>query len=79
MLRERGIELVSRLNKAHRKADFRKGTRLSKEDHLVYWRKPPSIRSLDWESYKAMPDALRFEKFVSISSNQDFVPRVLSW
>ena len=56
MLRERGIELVSRLNKAHRKADFRKGTRLSKEDHLVYWRKPPSIRSLDWESYKAMPD-----------------------
>ena len=47
---------MSRLNKAHRKADFRKGTRLGKEDHLVYWRKPPSIRSLDWESYKAMPD-----------------------
>ena len=28
MLKERGFELVSRLNKAHRKADFRKGKRL---------------------------------------------------
>jgi IS4 transposase len=58
MLRERGLELVSRLNKAHRKADFRKGTRLGKEDHLVCWRKPSSIRSLDWKTYKALPDDL---------------------
>lgn len=38
MLKERGFELVSRLNKAHRKADFRKKIRLSKEDHIVRWK-----------------------------------------
>lgn len=39
-LRERGIPVVSRLNKALRKADFRKGKRLGKDDHLVRWPKP---------------------------------------
>ena len=56
MLQERGIELVSRLNKAHRRADFRKGIRLGKEDHLVHWRKPTSIRSLDRKAYNALPE-----------------------
>src|SRR5204862_2393972 len=53
MLKERGIELVGRLNKAHRTADFRRGQRLGREDHIVQWRKPTSIRSLDWRSYQA--------------------------
>jgi hypothetical protein len=69
LLRERGLELVSRLNKAHRKADFRKGTRLGKEDHLVCWRKPSSIRSLDWKTYKALPDHLMIRE-VRIHVNQ---------
>jgi hypothetical protein len=56
MLQERGFELVSRLNKAHRKADFRKGTRLGKDDHIVRWRKPTSIRSVDRKTYHALPD-----------------------
>lgn len=56
MLQARGVELVSRLNKAHRKADFRRGQRLGDDDHLVRWFKPTSIRSLDWESYKALPE-----------------------
>ncbi|MBD3672536.1 MAG: hypothetical protein HUJ26_03320 [Planctomycetaceae bacterium] len=47
MFKERGFELVSRLDKAHRKADFRKGTRLGKDDLIVYWCKPTSIRSID--------------------------------
>lgn len=38
-LRERGIPVVTRLNKALRKADFRKGTRLGPDDHLVQWPK----------------------------------------
>jgi len=57
-LRERGLELVSRLNKAHRKADFRRGRRLGPDDHLVDWPKPTSIRSLDWKAYRALPDAV---------------------
>jgi hypothetical protein len=46
MLKERGIELVGRLNKAHRRADFRRGRRLGPDDHLVRWAKPTSIRSI---------------------------------
>lgn len=58
LLQQRGIELVGRLNQAHRTADFRRGKRLSHDDHLVRWRKPTSIRSLDWPSYKALPEYL---------------------
>jgi hypothetical protein len=56
LLRERGFELVSRLNKAHRRADFRKGVRLGKDDHIVCWRKPTSIRSVDRKTYNQLPD-----------------------
>jgi Transposase DDE domain len=55
-LGQRGFGLVSRLNKAHRKADFRRGRRLGPGDHVVRWAKPTSIRSLDWPTYKALPD-----------------------
>jgi DDE family transposase len=55
-LQSRGVELVSRLNKAHRTADFRRGRRLGPDDHVVQWRKPTSIRSLDWQTYKALPE-----------------------
>src|SRR5690349_9382487 len=58
MLQGRGLELVSRLNKAHRKADFRRGRRLGADDHVVRWAKPTSIRSLDWQAYKALPGSI---------------------
>jgi hypothetical protein len=58
LLRQHGIELVSRLNKAHRKADFRRGRRLGTEDHIVRWAKPTSIRSLDREAYQALPESI---------------------
>src|SRR5262249_54604914 len=56
MLQGRGVELVGRLNKAHRTADFRRGKRLGQEDHVVQWRKPTSIQSLDREEYHELPD-----------------------
>src|SRR3712207_9237911 len=43
LLKERGVDTVSRLS-AHRRADFRTGSRLGKDDHLVRWKKPTSIR-----------------------------------
>jgi hypothetical protein len=58
LLQQRGVELVSRLNKANRKADFRRGQRLGKDDHLVRWCKPSGIRSLDWKTYKSLPDSI---------------------
>jgi hypothetical protein len=57
LLKERGVDTVSRLS-AHRRADFRRGTRLGKDDHLVAWRKPTSIRSVDRPTYNALPDAI---------------------
>jgi hypothetical protein len=57
LLRERGVDTVSRLS-AHRRADFRKGTRLGTDDHLVAWRKPTSIRSVDRRTYNSLPDAI---------------------
>ena len=54
LLQERGIALVSRLNKAHRTADFRRGKRLGPRDHIVRWFKPTSIRSLDRPAYQTL-------------------------
>jgi len=57
-LQQRGLELVSRLNKAHRRADFRRGRRLGDDDHIVCWFKPTSIRSLDRITYQALPESI---------------------
>ena len=56
LLQQRGVELVSRLNKANRRADFRRGERLGNDDHIVRWFKPTSIRSLNWQTYKSLPE-----------------------
>jgi hypothetical protein len=56
LLQERGVEFVSRVNKANRKPDFRRGKRLGNDDHIVRWFKPTSIRSLDWQTYKLLPE-----------------------
>lgn len=58
MIKERGFELVSRLNKANRKADFRRGKRLGKDDHIVCWPKPASIRSVDRKTYNSLPGSV---------------------
>src|SRR4029450_10480718 len=58
MLQGRGVGLVSRLNKAHRRADFRRGRRLGPGDHVVRWGKPTSIRSVDRPAYNGRPDAI---------------------
>src|SRR5947209_2002014 len=57
LLKERGVDTVSRLS-AHRRADFRTGTRLGADDHLVVWQKPTSIRSVDRPTYNALPDSI---------------------
>ena len=56
LLSRRGVQVVSRLNKAHRKADFRRGRRLGAFDHVVRWDKPTSIRALDRQAYHALPE-----------------------
>jgi hypothetical protein len=57
-LQARGVDLVVRLHQA-RVADFRRGRRLGREDHLVTWTKPAHVP--EWMSraeYDAMPAKL---------------------
>jgi hypothetical protein len=57
MLKQRGVDCVCRLT-SHRKADFRRGKFLGKDDHIVKWPKPAKPRSIDRETYNALPDFL---------------------
>lgn len=56
-LQQRGVDVVTRLNKSTRKADFRRGQRLGKNDRLVRWKKP-WIRDLDRDERRAIPNFL---------------------
>lgn len=58
MLKQRGVDYVCRLNNANRSADFRRGKRLGKEDHVVKWRKPANTRSLPWKVFETLPEFL---------------------
>jgi hypothetical protein len=58
LLQKRGIDFVGRLNKSNRTADFRRGQRLGKHDHIIPWFKPSSIRSLDRRAYQALPESI---------------------
>ncbi len=57
MLKQRGVDSVCRLT-SHRTADFRRGKRLGAGDHLVQWTKPTKPRSIDRQTYDALPEFL---------------------
>lgn len=57
MLKQRGVDCVCRFT-SHRKTDFRRGKRLGKGDHIVTWLKPAMPRSIDRETYDALPESL---------------------
>jgi hypothetical protein len=56
-LKGRGVDSVTRLN-VNRTADFRRGKRLGKGDHIVRWLKPNAIRSVDRQTYNLFPEYL---------------------
>ncbi len=57
MLKQRGVDSVCRFT-SHRRADFRRGKCLGKDDHVVHWPKPTKPRSMDRETYDALPEFL---------------------
>ncbi len=57
MLKQRDVDCVCRFT-SHRKADFRRGKRLGKDDHLVTWLKPTKPRSIDTPTYNLLPESL---------------------
>jgi hypothetical protein len=56
LLKGRGVNTVTSLCK--RKADFRRGKRLGKGDHIVQWPKPTKPRTIDRKTYNALPEFL---------------------
>jgi hypothetical protein len=61
-LRRRGVDVVFRLHQ-RRRADFRRGRRLGRADHLVTWPKPPRPDWMSRAEYEAMPAALTIREF----------------
>jgi Transposase DDE domain len=57
LMKQRGVDSVTRLHHC-RLADFRRGKRLGKGDHIVEWRRPGRIRSIDWQTLKSLPEQL---------------------
>jgi hypothetical protein len=58
LLKQRGVDYVCRLNNANRTADFRRGKRLGKGDHIVRWSKAAYSRTLDMKIFKTLPEFL---------------------
>src|SRR5262249_20709735 len=57
LARQRGADLVSRLHQ-RRHADFRRGRRLGREDHVVRWAKPARPEWMDGATYASLPATL---------------------
>jgi hypothetical protein len=57
LMKRRGIDSVTRLHHC-RTADFRRGKRLGKNDHIVEWRRPGRIRSIDRQALRSLPKRL---------------------
>jgi hypothetical protein len=57
LMKQRGIDSVTRLHHC-RTPDFRRGKRLGNGDHIVQWRRPGRIRTIDLQSQKQLPEWL---------------------
>jgi Transposase DDE domain len=57
LARRRGADMISRLHQ-RRRADFRRGRRLGRQDHVVCWAKPPRPAWMDEATYAALPAEL---------------------
>jgi len=56
-----GVDVVLRLHQ-QRTADFRRGRRLGKADHLVRWVRPARPDWMDPETYARMPEAIELRE-----------------
>jgi hypothetical protein len=54
LLLRRNVDVCARMHQ-RRHADFRRGRRLGKYDHLIEWTKPPRPDWMDEETYAAIP------------------------
>lgn len=76
LLQSRGVHAVSQLQ-IMRTADFRKGKRLGKGDHIVKWFKPSYIRSLDWKTQRSLPESIRVRECRVVVRQAGFRAKVI--
>jgi hypothetical protein len=57
LLQERRVDVVTRLHQ-QRRADFRRGRRLGRDDHMVVWTKPRQPDWMDEATYQRLPDKI---------------------
>lgn len=57
LLKELGVDFVVRLHQ-RRTADFRRGNRLGKGDHVVQWIRPAKPDWMEQETYDRMPESI---------------------
>jgi hypothetical protein len=57
LTKQRGADLICRLHQ-RRQADFRRGQRLGRDDHVVRWSKPRRPDWMDEATYASLPDTL---------------------
>jgi hypothetical protein len=76
LLQRRGADVVCRLH-GGRKADFRTGRRLGREDHVARWRKPPRPPWMGRATYQALPAALAVREVRVRVRHPGFRTRVL--
>jgi hypothetical protein len=68
LAQQSGVDCVVRLH--HRRtADFRRGRRLGKGDHVVCWRRPQRPQWMDEETYQQMPESIEVRE-VHVRVNQ---------
>lgn len=77
LLQERGVDVVMRLHQC-RRADFRRGRRLGKYDHIVTWSKPARPDWLDEDTYRQLPDVLTLREVRVHAPTQKVRSRVIT-
>jgi hypothetical protein len=61
LLKELGVDFVVRLHQG-RTADFRRGRRLGKGDHLVEWIRPAKPAWMDQQTYERIPESIELRE-----------------
>jgi Transposase DDE domain len=76
LARQRGADVVCRQHQ-RRRADFRRGRRLGREDHVVAWAKPARPGWMDEATYQALPEELAVREVRVWVRNPGFRTKVL--
>jgi hypothetical protein len=78
LLMELRVDVVMRLHQL-RRADFRRGQRLGRHDHIVTWTKPKNRPDwLDQETYDRLPATLTLRELKVTVSNKSFRSRSIT-